>query len=163
MMYAAHSHRWGCAVLHAPSPMLSLLRWASDSFILSALPLLAATMPMQEFFEETAEYEAGVHAGQRRRVAGLSRRKSLAAPKEQTFDVPGAVSCYCRCMQHMLQASMAATVLPQRSPHKFLPRHPSARHIANGKVLVGTPGLQIIRRGNRTCACCHAHLAWLSL
>ena len=72
-------------------------------------------MSVQEFFEETAEYEAGVHAGQRRRVAGLSRRKSLTAPKEQTFDVPGAVSCYCRCMQHMLQASTPAAMLPRES------------------------------------------------
>lgn len=96
---------------------------------------MSFALPMQEFFEETAEYEAGVHAGQRRRVAGLSRRKSLTAPKEQTFDVPGAVRCYCRCMQHMLQASMPAAMLPRGSHTTLCLNRQFARRIASGDIL----------------------------
>ena len=110
---------------------------------------------MQEFFEETAEYEAGVHAGQRRRVAGLSRRKSLTAPKEQTFDVPGAVSCYCRCMQHMLQASTQAVMLPRES-HINLPQQAvcsacTQRQDPGSDLCSIDPWIVCIY------ACCHAH------
>ena len=121
--------------------MLRLFKQVSCSFGFSALPLLAATMLMQEFFEETAEYEAGVHAGQRRRVAGLSRRKALTAPKEQTLDVPGAVRCYCRCMQHMLQASTPAAMLPRESHLEFCLSRQFARRTAVCKILVQTPGV----------------------
>ena len=122
----------------------------------SALPPLAATMPVQEFFEETAEYEAGVHAGQRRRVAGLSRRKSLTVPKEQTFDVPGAVSCYCRCMQHMLQASTLAAMLPRESRINFCLSSQFAWLTASGKILVRA----LKSRPRMIClyARCHARL-----
>ena len=60
---------------------------------------------LQDFVEETAEFQVGVDDTSRRRKMRLTKRKTIIAGNEAVLSVREELKCYCRCMQVMLQAS----------------------------------------------------------
>lgn len=61
--------------------------------------------PLQDFVEETAEFQVGVDDTARRRTLKMNRRKDIVQGEAEPVPVREAVNCYCKCMQVMLQAS----------------------------------------------------------
>ena len=60
---------------------------------------------MQDFVEETAEFQVGVDDTARRRTLKMNRRKAIVQGEAEPVPVREAVKCYCKCMQVMLQSS----------------------------------------------------------
>ena len=62
---------------------------------------------LQDFVEETAEFQVGVDDTTRRRRLRVNRRQAIVQGEaEAPVPVREAIKCYCKCMQVMLQAGL---------------------------------------------------------
>ena len=70
----------------------------------SQLPRSLYVLLLQDFVEETAEFQVGIDDSKRRKMR-LTTRKTIIAGNEVAISVHEELKCYCKCMQVMLQAS----------------------------------------------------------
>lgn len=72
---------------------------------------------LQDFIEETAEFQVGIDdASRRRRMRMGTRDQTIVAGEVEDVPVREAILCYCQCMQITLQASFA-TGMTQHKHH----------------------------------------------